>query len=182
MVYVIDIPVRLRTGVAEHHKITIENKIILKWYLDKWLLVDLLATFPFEDILDYTGNAESARYVLLFRLLKVGRLVETCEIIRKNSRHSYATACFFMELFCMFGFLMHWFACILGWLGRRELERNPRYDGNTYFKDFTARPYITLGPLEDLPLWDQYTVCLYVAGSLIAAATYGDCIPSTIPE
>jgi hypothetical protein len=33
--------------------------------------------------------------VLLLRLLKFGRLLETSEIIRKNSRHSIATATFF---------------------------------------------------------------------------------------
>lgn len=145
-------------------------------------MLDLLATFPFEYVMIMTNNTESARYVLLFRLLKVGRLVETCEIVRKNSRHSISTFCFFMELFCLFGYLMHWIACVYGWLGRRELVRNPRYDGNTMFKDFTTRPFLTLGPLEDLSYWDQYTVCLYVASSMIAAATYGDCIPSTTPE
>lgn len=154
VVYIVDIPVRLRTGVTIHNKITIENNPILKFYLDKWLIMDLLATFPFEYILITTGNLDAARYVLLFRLLKVGRLVETCEIIRKNSRHSYSTACFFVELFTLFGYLMHWLACLYGWLGRREHERNPRYDGNTFFRDFTSRPYITLGPLEDLSYWD----------------------------
>lgn len=49
---------------------------------------------------------------------------------------------------------MHWQACGLGWIGRRELNRNSRYDGKTYFKDFETRSYVTLGPLIDLPPWD----------------------------
>lgn len=167
IVYTIDIPMRIRTGVTSDHKISIKPVNNLRTYFDKWLILDVVATFPFEWILVPTGNEMTARYVLLLRLLKVGRLIETCEIIRKNSRHSYSTAVFFMELFFMFGFLIHWLACIFGWVGRRELVRNPKYDGNTFFKDFTSRPYITLGPLNDLPMWDQYTVCLYVAGSIV---------------
>lgn len=154
IIYLIDIPVRVRTGVTESEKITIENRPILKSYLDKWILIDVLATFPFEYVFTIAGSPEEAKYVLLFRLLKVGRLIETAEVIRKNSRHSYSTACFFMELFTMFYILLHWLACMFGWLGRRELERNPRYDGNTFFKDFEARPFITLGPMADLPMWD----------------------------
>jgi hypothetical protein len=101
---------------------------------------------------------------MLLRLLKIGRLVETTQIFIKNTRSRFAMACFFLSLFLLQGFLMHWQACGLGWIGRRELDRNSRYDGKTYFKDFETRPYVTLGPLIDLPPWDQYIVCLYLAG------------------
>jgi len=49
---------------------------ITRSYIDKWLLLDVLAVFPFEYVFSATGDIETARYLLLFRLLKVGRLYE----------------------------------------------------------------------------------------------------------
>lgn len=80
IVYIFDIPVRLRTGVS-HNKISIDTRDITRSYLDKWLMLDVLAVFPFEHVFLATGDIEIARYLLLFRLLKVGRLYEVLQII-----------------------------------------------------------------------------------------------------
>jgi Ion transport protein len=80
IVYIFDIPVRLRTGVS-HNKISIDTRDITRSYLDKWLMLDVLAFFPFEHVFLATGDIEIARYLLLFRLLKVGRLYEVLQII-----------------------------------------------------------------------------------------------------
>jgi len=108
VVYIIDIPVRIRTGITKNHKITTDTKIIFKDYLSKWLLLDVLAAFPFEYIMIIAKNESSARYVMLFRLIKLGRLIETAQICRKNSRSSYSMGCFFLSLFSLYGFLLHW--------------------------------------------------------------------------
>ncbi len=117
-------------------------------------MLDVISTFPFEYVLLFTSNGDSARYVMLFKLLKLGRLYETMEIIRKNSRHSYSVGTFFFAVFCLYGILVHFLACALGWVGRRSLTDNSRYDGKTLFKDFESRPFVTLGPLIELPIWD----------------------------
>jgi len=88
---------------------------------------------------------------MLLKLLKLGRLVETVEIVRNNSRSSYSIACYFLSLFFLYGFLMHWQACGLGWIGRMENNRVSRFDGRSLFREFQKRPYLTLGPLEWLP-------------------------------
>ena len=75
IVYIFDIPVRLRTGVSLD-KICLDSREITRSYLDRWLMLDVLAVFPFEHVFLATGDTEIARYLLLFRLLKVGRLYE----------------------------------------------------------------------------------------------------------
>jgi hypothetical protein len=72
---------------------------ITRSYLDKWLMLDVFAVFPFEYVFLATGDTEIARYLLLFRLLKVGRLHEMLQVIQKNSRHSYSNVSFFVQLF-----------------------------------------------------------------------------------
>ncbi len=70
-------------------------------------MLDIIATFPFEYVLLFTSNGDSARYVMLFKLLKLGRLYETIEIIRKNSRHSYSIGTFFLAVFGLYGIILH---------------------------------------------------------------------------
>jgi hypothetical protein len=93
-----------------------------------WMLPDFISTFPFEYVIAATNSADAARYFMLLRLIKVGRLYETFEVIRKNTRYSYSIACFFVEVFFFFWGVYHFFACCLGWVGRRELIRSPRFD------------------------------------------------------
>lgn len=89
---------------------------------------------------------------------------------------------FFINIIIFFFCCQHFLACIYGFIGRRDYYDNPRYDGHSFFKGFNSRPYITLGPLADLSMWDQYCVCMYVSTSIMSAATYSDCIPQTLAE
>lgn len=93
------------------------------------MLSDFISTFPFEYIIAATNSSYLSRYFMLLRLIKVGRFFETFGVIRNNSRYSYSIACFFVEIFLVFWGIYHAMACILGWVGRRELVRNPRFDG-----------------------------------------------------
>jgi len=80
IVYIFDIPVKLRTGVS-NNKISIDTRDITRSYFNKWLMLDVLSVFPFEHVFLATGDIEIARYLLLFRLLKVGRLYEVLQVI-----------------------------------------------------------------------------------------------------
>lgn len=122
VVYSVDIPVRLRTGITSEHRITIDSNYSLRDYVNKWLLLDVITAFPYEYMLMGTGEGANVPYVLLVRMLKFFRLVEFSEIIRKNSRHSISTATFFLQLFALYFFMTHWLACVLGLLGRYEFS------------------------------------------------------------
>jgi hypothetical protein len=80
--------VRARTGVLSNYIISIDHKEIFKQYMDKWIIQDLISFMPLEYALNLSGNSEIVPYMLLLRLLKFGRMVETFEIIRNNTRHS----------------------------------------------------------------------------------------------
>lgn len=113
--------------MASNAKISIDSGKNIKSYFDKWLLIDVIATFPYEYFLITIASNDEARYVLLLRLLKIGRLVEVLEIIRNNTRHSFSTLMFFINIIIFFYGCQHILACIYGYIGRRELT-DIRYD------------------------------------------------------
>jgi len=51
VVYILDIPIRIRTGILNNHKISTDSNAIFRDYLNKWLLLDVITTFPFEFVL-----------------------------------------------------------------------------------------------------------------------------------
>lgn len=77
LIYILDIGVRLRTGITNDHKFTTDSKKVFNDYLEKWILIDIIATFPFEYFLTGSDNTITCRWFMLVRLLKLGRLVET---------------------------------------------------------------------------------------------------------
>ena len=50
IVYMCDIFVRMRTAITNDNKICTDVNAIFEDYLNKWLLLDVIATFPFEYI------------------------------------------------------------------------------------------------------------------------------------
>lgn len=101
IVYFIDIPIRMKTGITADYRITTDTHIIVKDYLNRWLILDIISTFPYEYFLNSLGIQDGAKYVMLLRLLKIGRLVETAQIFIKNTRSRFAMACFFLSLFML---------------------------------------------------------------------------------
>jgi len=74
VVYLIDIPFRMRTGITNTQLISTESKVIMKDYLEKWLILDVISTFPFEYFLYFSGNEVTARWFMLLKLLKLGKI------------------------------------------------------------------------------------------------------------
>lgn len=107
VVHLFDIPIRMRTGVLNDQTISTDMDAVLKQYLERWLLLDILATFPYEYFLTFSGNYGAARWFMLLKLLKMGRLHETIQIFRQNARSSYSMYAFFVSLFMLYFFLLH---------------------------------------------------------------------------
>ena len=106
IVYMCDIFVRMRTAITNDNKICTDVNAIFEDYLNKWLLLDVIATFPFEYIFIATKDS-GLRLVMLLKLLKIGRLIETVNIFMRNTRSSFSMSCFFLSLFVLYGILMH---------------------------------------------------------------------------
>lgn len=140
VIYMIDIPVRIRTGVTDATKICLEPRQILNYYVNHWLILDVLATVPFEYC-TYYWHDELNRYLMLLKVLKLGRCLENLTIIRSNTNQSIFMG-FFMFLFVCFGFASHVFTCVFSWVARREDGANTRYDGKTFAWSFEQKLWV----------------------------------------
>lgn len=60
--------------------------------------------------------------------------------------------------------ITHWLACLLAFVARREILRNPKFDGNCWFKDISSRVFFDVnGDIESLPYIEQYYAAVYTA-------------------
>jgi len=50
-VLILDMPMRAYTAVKDHKTLCLDRTEVLKYYLDHWLALDLMATIPFELLL-----------------------------------------------------------------------------------------------------------------------------------
>ena len=51
IIYIIDIPMRMFTGIAQPNRITADLRQVSTYYINNWFLADLIATIPVEYVL-----------------------------------------------------------------------------------------------------------------------------------
>jgi hypothetical protein len=73
-VLILDMPMRAYTAVKDYKTLCLDRIEVLKYYLDHWLALDLMATIPFELLLMTVVEKELIRWIMLLRLLKLTRL------------------------------------------------------------------------------------------------------------
>ena len=82
-----DMPMRAKTAVLNPKKFCLDRDKVVNYYLNAWLLLDVVATFPLCYFLMIDPNIEPI-YIALFRLprvLKIFRLNETINMLKWNS-------------------------------------------------------------------------------------------------
>ena len=84
LIYLLDMPVRAKTGATVASKICLVPEQITAHYINKWLIYDLLATIPIEYA-TFFYDRELTRYLMLLKLIKVGRIIETLNMIKSNT-------------------------------------------------------------------------------------------------
>jgi hypothetical protein len=102
-----DIILNFRTALVTYDgQLIVDTKKIAFQYLNKWFLVDLVATIPFELIL--LGNTN----LQLLAIMKTPRLFRIGRILRYLENSQYANFMRIFRLFILFFLLIHWIGCI----------------------------------------------------------------------
>ena len=68
------------------------------------------------------------------------------------------------------------------YIGRHEVGHTRRYDGQTLFGNTIDRDFLTLEPVTEMPIIEQYVHYVYLSACTMGAVMYGDLIPLTISE
>ena len=184
LVYCIDIFMRAKTAITSADSICFDKQAILHYYVNSWLIMDLLACIPFEYFIHpFTPHVsiDLIRYVRLFRLFKTARFIELMRLIKIQSDFS-GPIFKFMQLFAVFALAAHMMACTYIFIGYREVGRNRRFDGQTLFSDMLNRDFITLKPAVEMGKMELYWQFYYLSSCTMGAVMYGDIIPYTFSE
>lgn len=158
-------------------------------YLRSWLLLDLLASFPFSWLTDDFFTEEPAlpevsdsgmlqvlkvlRFLRLFkmmRLAKIARIMVTIEdYISSFTLSNWLSV---VKLIFPIFFIVHWTACVWYYIG----------DSEGLSAHATWLNYNVNAPERNKSLYDRYIAALYWAVTTIATVGYGDIVPITVGE
>lgn len=154
---------------------------ILLRYLRTWMLVDILASVPFQVIIDansgYNNMAKLARLPRIYKLVKLAKLFRIMKVIKNRNRIMvYVNSIFRIGLslerllwFALSLILMlHLFCCLWIFIGKLN---DPDYSNW-----IMGKGYMDLQPFE------LYLVGLYFSVTTLATVGYGDITPSNNTE
>lgn len=126
----VDIFMRANTAVTTPNKFCFDKEKVLSYYLNTWLLLDVISFFPFCYLLMISPGIDY-KYIALARLprmLKVLRINESINILKWNSDVRIEVYRL-VQLFLLKGLTAHCFACGFGAIGKRDNKSNKRFDG-----------------------------------------------------
>jgi hypothetical protein len=125
-----DIIVRANTAFTSPSKFCFDRATVLKYYLNTWLLLDAFAAFPFCYLIMLSSQAtfKVAALARLPRLLKLARVFEIFQVFEYETDMRIELYRI-VELFLLFGFSAHLWACLWAYVGTYESTRTNRFDG-----------------------------------------------------
>ena len=72
--------------------------------------------------------------------------------------------------------------CIFYFIGKYEVKRHDRFDGQCLFRDLINRNFLSLSPVLEMSLLERYWHFMYLGAWTVGGAIYGDIIPFTASE
>lgn len=162
LIFLGDMWMRVHTALTSYKEISLDKGMVLQYYLDNFLITDLLATVPFEYImLAFSVDLMWCRWIRLLRLLKFIRVLEI-RLITKFHANINLNLFTIFQLFVIYGSAAHVFACCYVFICNREVYQKRRFDGNEMYENITGRPFSTLPPIPEMDHFSRYVQCLYL--------------------
>lgn len=116
-------PFRAITSIKDPQTYCFSKQEVIGYYINKWLVVDLIATMPFDLFLMAFVEPEIIRWLMCLKLLKMARLYELTETLKYNGDLNSKIGTI-IQLIFYFPLAGHISACVFGYVGLREFK-NP---------------------------------------------------------
>eukprot|EP00111_Clytia_hemisphaerica_P021482 TCONS_00063203-protein len=191
IVFMLDIVFNFRTGYRKDEpghfiSFVLQPKKIAKNYFKSWFLIDLISSFPFDNIilLISGGNTDSYglgvksafrgfKFLRLVKLLSLLKLLRLSRVMRYVSKYEdfynlTASVIRYIKLVCMMLMVAHWNGC-LGFLV-------------PMLQDFPVDSWVALNNLQEAHWTEQYGWALFKALSHMLCIGYGRFIPRLLSE
>lgn len=132
-VFTPDILLNFFTGFYHNGVIIMRQTIIIQRYTLSWFWLDFLSTMPWEVMFEGSDVAESSgllRFAKLGKLMRILRLLRVLKLRGMMQRveemfSSYIVLFLLsiMKTIMFFILIIHWIACLWGWIGNYEGEK-----------------------------------------------------------
>jgi len=162
LIHFVDIWFRANTALTSHREICLNKGKILSFYIETFLLTDVLATIPFEYmLLAFKVDDVWRRWIRVLRLLK---LIRVNEIVQITKFHANINLDLFMifRLFVFYPTAAHVFACVYVYICNREVYQDRRFDGNEMYENINVRNFLDLPPIPEMDHFSRYVQCFYM--------------------
>ena len=181
-IFAFDIFMASKTGFNNKFEITVDLKEISKDYIETRLILDALWIIPLDLIIRiFVENDQSVAFWRIIQLIKIYKLYDYLTIWRKYYLGKRNFWYIFFMVF-VFIYLAHLNACIFYFIGKFEVDRHDRFDGQCLFSDIINRNFLTLSPVLEMSLLEKYCHFMYLGAWTVGGTIYGDIIPYAMSE
>jgi hypothetical protein len=163
IILTIDIFFTAKTAFNKNFEITIDLNEVSIDYMDSRFFFDMLAILPIDYFFVIFGVSQQVTaWVRALRILKLYKPFDYIRIWRKHSNVKIALFTLFL-MTILFLVISHLMGCIFFYIGRHEVGKNRRYDGQSLFDNTIDRVYLKLDPVMEMPIYEQYIHFFYLS-------------------
>ena len=121
----IDMIVRPFTAHKDSKTLCFDREELINYYINEWLLFDMLSTFPIELLLIPLVTDEVCRWTMLLKLFKMNRLLELSQVLKHNCNLNGSLVTL-LQLFFVTVIGGHFSSCIIAYIGAIEYFAEPK--------------------------------------------------------